>query len=583
MDKPKPTVKPTKGFPGAVERLESSGGDPIMDFKDIFMNHNQDQIDMEKNNTLQTHWKVTAKKEIGVDVQKFERYEKNGTGLGMTEEIVNGKFFSILTFAELERKYGKPKGGGVYSIGETNFWFKLTKENKELRKLGIEVLTKTRESDYWYHVIYDPYNETEIKEGNYYTKQEVIDDLKLPVVNEIGECGTYTKCYISTEGLQSSWYTDVVDTLNLYFSGALKSYWDATVERDTSSLLMKPQVTPLIGVHISSEANGGHGESFQKTTVDYFGKSYELQHCVRISTDDMTDKKLRVFENQMRINGTKRAFQSTHTYEKSVKLRKETRGIGDNLIIIIQDEKRKWAYEICALNSKTQKRRVVFKWNVRKRDVVVNNTKDMAALKDGAGKKREESVDTRKMREIIGSLYPQDKTWTENEQRDQVINILYGKKWPIGYRQRDYEELADVHRVPEEYYNNWEWARNNLTAEMIIEGHAKRADIWNEHAKAYIEYKPKEPDPDLDGNQIIATAVMAMAKVVVTVGVSKTKKNVVNHQYNEFKDVTYNRFVKDLRNAKNPYLKEIEWELWDLRYLALDKRLETMELIEEAA
>ena len=118
---------------------------------------------------------------------------------------------------------------------------------------------------------------------------------------------------------------------------------------------------------------------------------------------------------------------------------------------------------------------------------------------------------------------------------------------------------------------------------MTIEGHVKRADIWNEHAKAYIEYKPKEPDPDLDGNQIIATAVMAMAKVVVTVGVSKTKKNVVNHQYNEFKDVTYNRFVKDLRSAKNPYLREIEWELWDLRYLALDKRLETMELIEEAA
>jgi hypothetical protein len=564
-NKPKPTIKPTKGNPGAIERYEDFGGDALLDLKDIFMNHHQDQCDETQRGSLKTHWRFTKDLDDPT-VYALERWELDNTGKGMNEETVNGKYISVLKYKDLE----DPSGGGVFSIGEKNGFRKWTKRNKKLRERGIETLTKMKDMPFWYHMIYDPVNEKFVKEPDFYTYDEVLNDLKLPV-DQIGEeSGTYIKWHISIETIQETWFKDLTNLLNLYFSDCFKTYWDATLELDTQSVIMKPKTVSLDGVVVSSTSNGGNGEAFAKTEVDYYGVNYDLHHCIRIPSDDPNRKDFANFDRQY---GYRRAFKSDITY--GVKLPKTgTRNIGDNLILLFNDKKRLWSYEIRVVMSGDLKRRGVFKFMIEKEQLDVNTTKDMATLLDLDDKPREQSAETTRMKMFLSSLYPVDNTWNETAIRDQTLSILHGEKWPKGWRSSNYEDVAELHYVPEEYYFDWEWARDHLTKEHTIPGTAKRTDIWNSYSKALSEYKPKEPTTTEDHDQIVSAQSLSDCKYVTTFGVSNTKKPFVRDINAEFDSMVRQRFTSELNNHPIKRIAACKWSLVDLRYLGLHERLE---------
>ena len=132
----KVTSKPYFADPGLRERLDSINVSYRESFKDVMCNHEQNQ----QNPTIDVEWTFI---EYNSKEYELHRIELDGTGSGMTEQIVNDQFFHTLRKEDLPNSLGE----GIHSIGEKLFWAKMTKDNPKLRELGIEVLTKVKDID----------------------------------------------------------------------------------------------------------------------------------------------------------------------------------------------------------------------------------------------------------------------------------------------------------------------------------------------------------------------------------------------------------------------------------------------------
>ena len=139
--------KPIGIDPGLRERLDRVDVSYRESHKDVMCNHDQEQP---QDPEILWKWKQSSDND---SVQEFHRFEKNNTGKGMTVDIVNKQFFHTLKQEDLDDS----KGEGVHSVGEKMFLAVGTKTNRELRELGVELLTKTDEMEEYYHLIYNPY------------------------------------------------------------------------------------------------------------------------------------------------------------------------------------------------------------------------------------------------------------------------------------------------------------------------------------------------------------------------------------------------------------------------------------------
>jgi hypothetical protein len=201
-------TKPLGSDPGLRQKLDRVAVSYLDVFKDILCNHNQEQ------GNVDIKWIF---EELDGHCYKFSRIELGGSGLGMSEDIVNSKFFHVLR----EEDSDDSKGEGIHQVGEKLASAILTKDNTSLREQGIEVLTKTKDMENYYHIKYNPFT------------GEIIDDIhemisfddaiknNLPV-DEIGKCGTYSSYLIDVSTLPSNWFNELSNMISNYFMEKLR-------------------------------------------------------------------------------------------------------------------------------------------------------------------------------------------------------------------------------------------------------------------------------------------------------------------------------------------------------------------------
>jgi len=523
--------------PGLRERFDGINVSYRQSFKDVMCNHDQEQ----QTDTIDVHWVFTQSKESDT-IYTLERIEKNNTGLGMTPEIVNTKFFHTLRQADLEDS----KGNGVWSIGEKLMLAIMTKMNLELRERGVEILTKTEDMDNYYHLIYNPYvGENGVIEQEFLTYDEAINKLG-DVAESIGKVrGTWTRMFIETKSWNTNWFGELNTDISNYFGEKIKrNRMSIKLElRDKHQVCLEAiQVKPVKIPCLTPD----YADNWDTTPaqLDMYGKLYEVKHLLRphISSDEM--KKFdEMYPGQ-------KAFEGLEDVTPK-----------DNLVLIIEDKYDGFRYHIRSIvvNSKRVPRGVL-KVLVTKDDLKTDISKNFASLAKSNGEFTTKDMEHKKIWELWDVLYPGGKT-REVDVTNQLIDIMRGTKWPKGLTVSTYKELCQIFGAKP---FDWDWAKKNITGTKNVLN--KQLDIYVEETNHIIEVKIKKPDTDLDFNQIVAYSTLLPECKKVTLLSRSESKGAVDLQ-DGFKTDDVSKFTTDLQNHSTT--KHIEWDLVDLDYFGL--------------
>ena len=537
-NKPK-LIKPEAFDTGLREAMASIDVPLLISMKDVFFNHHQDHLD--KDQVLKTHWIFTLDPD-NKTVCRLERLEFDGSGKGMTNETVAREFTRTL------KERMKSEGGGIHSVGEKLFYELCIKYNRGLAKRGIEVITKTDDMDEYYWQNYNPTDDIVINQ-DYLTYDDALGK-GLPV-DKVGEQGTYTSMYFSTEGLEDNWFEQFCAILNLYFSVPFSKPWKATLEFDKSDAF-KSTVVELEGAVIPAEGGGANPGLFRESIMDFYGKDYKIETLVRpaMGTDES-----RKFDQKY---GDRRAFKTSYGVNATGV---RNGNIGDNLVIMICDKKHGWAYDISVINSGAKQRRGVMKIFVdRNKDLQTDVAKAVARL-SSKDEFKSKGAQNKKILETWADLYPVVDA-TEQQLRNQIVNILHGIRWPETFTYPMYKELCEVFECP---VGDYQWAKKHIiTHHPVLQ---KNLDIYNSNTNHIFELKKNEPDGDNDLNQIICYQSIVKADKVTMVAVSRSKKAMVTTIDGEFNPDKRSLYTSQLENEPN--LSHVEWNLVDLRYFGL--------------
>ena len=531
-------TKPLGSDPGLRQKLDRVAVSYLDVFKDILCNHNQEQgnVDIE--------WIF---EELDGHCYKFSRIELDGSGLGMSEDIVNSKFFHVLR----EEDSDDSKGEGIHQVGEKLASAILTKDNTSLREQGIEVLTKTKDMENYYHIKYNPFT------------GEIIDDIhemisfdeaiknNLPV-DKIGKCGTYSSYLIDVSTLPSNWFNELSNMISNYFMEKLRirSYKISLTHKnrngEETTLVPKPFKIPC--------TTAPYYDVWEYNThIDFYGKHYKIKTLLR--PDNKSDEMAQ--------------------FDKDYSNHKAYKGYRDNIVLIFEDEDG-YSYQIREMKvSGGRTPRGVIKVIVDKKDLMTDMSKNVASLKKGDGKTTDIGSENKKIFELYDKLYP-SRTVVEDDLRDQLINILWGVEWPKGFSFLQYKELCSFLNIP---VGDYTWAKVNVKPNHPTLH--KKLDVYIKEHDHVIELKPSEPDGDIDFNQITgySAIVNPRPKKITTLGVSKfnPKKKFPMCPRGNFNPDLISKFTTDLNDHDTT--KDIEWELGDLRYFQLHELAEETETV----
>jgi hypothetical protein len=515
----KVTSKPYFADPGLRERLDSINVSYRESFKDVMCNHEQNQ----QNPTIDVEWTFI---EYNSKEYELHRIELDGTGSGMTEQIVNDQFFHTLRKEDLPNSLGE----GIHSIGEKLFWAKMTKDNPKLRELGIEVLTKVKDIDEYYHIIYNPYlGENGIILQEYLTLEEAVKK-ELPA-DRIGSCGTWTKLYINTTSWNQNWFDELYIDICNYFSDKLRY-------RINITLILKNKNYPPISKKCKSFkipcVTAPYFDVFTKSHFNYFGKQYKIKALLRPDTNSLEMSKfIKDYSEERALFGLETNFR-------------------DNLALIFVDENSGFWYHIRTANLSGRTVRGVIKIFVNKDDIVTDVSKNIAFLKKADGTISTKDTEHKKLFKLYDQLFPSNKV-VEDDLRDQLINILRGVEWPVGFSKYAYFQLCDRYQIPR---FNYDWARKNVDSNIPLLH--KRLDIKIHESNHIVDLKDGIPDGDKDFNQIIAYSTLNPDTKKVTILANSKGKGFKKKPWPD----VISKFKTQLNNNKTT--KRIEWDVDDL-------------------
>jgi len=515
----------------------------LTSMKDVFFNHDQEQLQvtLDGENNLKTYWRFTLDKD-NPGICRIERWEADGSGKGMTMQTATHEFTRTLDDDDRDDS----KGGGIHSVGEKLFFELCIKYMELLTERGQEVCTRTEGMDKWYWHIYDPTN------NNMIDRAHLTDDeakAKGIPVDRIGKVGTYTSQYFSTKGLDDNWFEQLQHLLNLHFMDSFKIWWDATLEFDKNDPILTPEVVKLEGNIVAGEGCGPNPPIYKEKMMDFYKKEYRTEVLVRAA---MGTKESQDFDQKY---GSRRAFKDAEGINSS-----GLRGgkLGDNLVVMIMDKERGYCYEIVGIMSDNKQRRGVMRIFVDKDDLDTDVAKSKAQLKAKDGFKTK-STQNKKILEFWAKCFPVVVS-TEQELRNQIVNILHGVKWPDWFTFHTYKELCKVFECP---VGDYDYARKYITTNHPVMH--KKLDIYNSDTDHIFELKRSEPDGDNDLNQIITYQSIMGSKKVTMVAVSRSKNTMISSVNGEFHPDKRSLYTSTISNWK----LEVEWNLVDLRYFGL--------------
>jgi hypothetical protein len=524
VSKRKITTKPLGYDPGWRERQASLNLKFYNTCIDVMMNHIQGQ-----DNRVDVKWVF---EHLYDNVFVLKMYELNSTGNGMTTKTVHNEYFHIPILKDTV----KSKGAGLKQSGTKTFLAMMTKANEELTKLGVKVLTRLSGEDEYFYTHYNPFTGKSVgsnpQNGEYLTYDEALNK-GLPV-DEIGTQGTYQEYHIDVEGWGDDWF----ERLHSYF----QSYFYDSIDKDKISIELEykkngTSVPKNVESAIFPCMDTPYFNQWKShpVGVTYDGITYPMRALLRLDKDNK--------EYQNIVNKFGHRLFVDNLYEK----------FGDNLIVVFVEKTTRAVLEIRKINTPQK--------GICEIEVITNPipqihtdiAKSIVRLlkKDGSWNQTTQS-ECKAIKIAYTDLFPIKKVF-ENDLRDQMVNILWGEKWPKGYLPIVYEALCEELNIPKYDYV---WARKNISRRKLDDC---ILDIWIEENKHIIELKIDIPNNE-NYRQILTYAFLEPeCKILTTMGNTKGEGYEVE---------LVEKYTTRLNNRKNA--SECEFRLSDLSKFGLD-------------
>jgi len=414
---------------------------------------------------------------------KFERWEANSTGRGMSYGLVKTDFFGIPTTDSFEKH-----GPSVHTVGEKFAYSKLVHRDYP----GYRLITKEENSDVFLHGRYDFRSVTTDKGWLEPLSNEKIGTHE--VHDLIGSKGTYQEYTINTDTWPETWWDLIKNNIQNKFD-------DWIAERKFSVNLC---IDSLDGVVI---------DELLKPAPFFDEREPHIHVPEPYATGEKTVPKLKItipWELRKRLSRKSKNWDS---------LQKK---YGTPLFIDVLETSTYRGHPIVRYKSKENKvtigtlvinnygnhlDNVVLDVYVDEhKHVITNLTKDICSLKN-----YDLAAEQRLWKGIMEEHYP-PKAFDEDDLREQLVKVTYGE---VDINPIVYEDLCRVLEINRDY----DWCKKHIFVNAKVNG--KRIDVvilkdgavpsLGQKVKpgsvdTVIEMKPDLPNGEADLDQIITYA-----------------------------------------------------------------------------
>ena len=536
--------------------------------KDLAGNHYQGQQD------VFVVWELVDVELDDTDdkISKLIRYEIDGTGVGMTEDILTTHYFRCAAVEHDSRGVGQNNVGE--QLGKTILQGKhITKDMRNLlNSHGHRVATKKVDDTEWMYVNWDR-NTNKYLESGYYNGDDLEQQHNIPI-SEMGGNGTYSEYLVNRTNWGKNWIDEIATDIGTYFSEPLSNGRMTFRIRhiDVNGNLIKevnikPRLIPTDGWT-------------KKRNFDFYGKLYEGHYGIRLKPDKDPKSPYQKWIANGNLPGLV-GLENKRVNEK------------DPLTVIFRDKYFGFYYEIRqGSNAKHVGYSTLFIDVDTK--TKVNGASDYdttlekafgslsRATHDKKGvpvshQNRFGSYDTemRKFYEWQSEIWPKENI-TEKMIEKQIYDMLTGVGLPSHITVGTYKEFVnDIGAKPFDF----DFFKSLVRQESAFPSLDKLdIDMWNEDSEWMFEVTDEEPDIqhwhknnsyilgkgiDDDGNFVV--------KKAITLGVSNQTTKTIMTKNSNFSDYTVGLFEKKMNNMKSNKLNTIEWIIIDLQYYGLDK------------
>ena len=519
---------------GVIEALANNNITWWQTFIDILMNPLQGQ-------TTPTNVKIKFT-QLKDKIYKLEFIETDSSGVGMTRDKIIKKYYHTYTLEE--RQNDPSDGAGVYTMGVLNFTMKMTQGNEELYSKGLEVLTRIPHETKWINHNYDMVNLNDVIPPRELTDSEAIK-FGYPI-KEIGTHGTYQKwAEIDTSDWGDNWFEELAELIECYNVFSIKKRLNFTLEKQDLHFTLEVRECKKLGFPCVESPYINEWTSWKNVKIG--NNTFPMKALLR--------PELQELQNGLNYKNIRQKYKNLmwkHPYLK----------FGENGVLIIKERDTDVILDIrpnIYKSGLTMRGTIVIE--VGKKDVKTDINKSQVKFISSKGKPFADNSDDGwkgPIKEKFDDFFPHSKE-NENDVRNQLQDILIGKRWPKSLLPIIYKQLCnDLNLTPYDY----KFAKKNLMKKNLGDG---ILDMYNTGNKDLIEMKIKPPCKDKDYNQIKAYAYDIVAKQHE---LSDTKRIITfaNSDGNGYDNDTIEKFTTRLNDGQD----RIEYVLLDLSDYGLE-------------
>ena len=503
---------------------------------DFFMNFFQGQ-----GGLIKAHIRYT---QLNNNLFKFECFETGSTGIGMSKEVADKRYFRPLTQDEVENltEKEKSKGLGVHTMGVKQFTAKMIGKSDEGYKKGVEIVSRTKDDEHWYNHIRNPKTMEDVVPFRDLTHKQAVKE-GYPV-DKMGDRGLYVKLsQVDTSNFGDDWFDLLVKLVEFYFVFPIKDkkidFTFEYINLNGESRILKPKelIVPCVD-------SSPYYDVWEEDDMVIGGNTFKVQALVRPDSQE--------YANGSDFTTIRKKF-GDRRFKHPISIKKYE--FRDNFAILYTEEETGViiGMEVVTATSKIRHRGIM-RVIVDRKKVFTDTAKSKVKFYKSNGEvytgKTDEAVE--KMKDKFGELFPHS-TVDELKMRKILKDIFQGKQWPKSLSRIAYESLCKVLDIPKYDY---EWARKNITGICV---HDSKLDIYIKETQTLIELKIENPHMDKDYNQILAYAWLLekqdkyKVKKIITLASSKNS--------DDFSDDIIEKFETKL----NTYQDDIEFKIVNLK------------------
>ena len=563
-----PVIKRKANFDGLRKVIGKASHSAIKTFLDLYANHFQIRTVQGITEKLSMKWRFTKIKNSNRWL--FERWERNGTGLGLFYDENKNRDDVVDNFFGATGNSKSFDSFGVHGVGETAAYESLKGSD------GDSFLACNKQSDDTHVEIFE-YDGKEIEAG---LKLKVEDAVKsgLPM-DEVGERGLYTRYTISSENVAGFNETNFYDILSTevgsrYGESIKKGLLDFEIEviSDTGEIIFNDTVKPYS--FAIDDTEDVHNTTWKPSPRDTKFPQFKMKLFVQPDSDSSK------FKNEVR-NYDGRVIGLGNIDPDAKNNREKDYGYNDHVMICLRDKDSGHILDWYNMGSRMNKPGGMVELFVGMENTASRPDKSDFMFYCTVTKK------TLLLSDLKKSLQDKiNKIWKKHDgelpDQKQFLQIIQGEILVHGFKVDDYRRCFEIVGCPnygnKHFNEEYKYCRTHIGKKTFSDGTI--ADLYNHDKHIIIELIDGGLDDKhyMKNSNYILHNVDDKGKQLTTkmVTLAKSKEELPFGKNCEFADKWIVKYIKN--PSVSPATRHINHDVVDLCWLGLPKVMKSTKI-----